>query len=754
MDQEENTKEIKELNELKENLYDTEQLELLDELDENLEESEEKFEAIVEQLEEMEELQLENQEDEQQKDLKGKEKKTWKEKIAILKKKWNSLPKKKKIIISITSLFIFLLIITGIVFLILHFNKKETNTTVPDVIYDSENYRYQNGTLILLDKNGHEIGNYECENKNQDTCYIAFYHDEDDFDEEKMQYEDGSKIKKRSKFLMEQYAWIYDNEEQEEGIIQLYDFKNKNKVGDYKKVKSYTSLENKFIVEQQSGEYSLIHITEEKIENVLNSTYDYLGFLDSKENNNLFVSKRGEKWYLIDETDKTLTKAIDYQIKDYQNEKIKVVDNIGKYHLIDYNGTEIKDKTFEYIDLLENYILYIEDGNLKIEDYNGNKMSEENILLKNKNYLPNHIYSKENKLIKSEKSYEISYQGSLFVLEIYDETGMNSEKKSINLNEGKLSSNLAYINYFGGTLYFYQDKEKKELLGTYQCENKNNIGDNITSLSNCLPAKESFYQENDLEKNQDENLGILPIYNGRYAFIMDSKNIENDPNIVLYDFKDNATKSKYKSIDAGAYTKTNEISFINANNTHIIAENKNGKVGIIRMNQNNVEGVKGFEFDHIERILLYYIVHNESGYQLMDHSGNMISLPVPNKIRNFNIDAGYLTVMDKNSKYYLYEMTTGKNLTSSGADYISIYQNYFGIVKDKTLTFHSYLNPNKTLGKAVSLKQTNYYGNGILAYTANIIGTQAQVKVGNGNNYDPQITINLNEGEANANTNE
>lgn len=747
MDQEENTKEIKELNELKENECDTLEMDILEELDENLEISEEKFEN---RMEVMEELKLE----ESQEDLSKKTKKSWKDKISTFKEKWAALPKKKKIILTIISLVVLFLMITGIVLFILHFNKAEKSSSVPDVILEEENYRYQNGTLILLDKKGNEIGKYECNNKNQETCYVAFYNDEDNFDEPKMQYEDGSKIKNRSKFFLEQYAWIYDNPEKEEGIITLYDFKNKNQMGEYKKIKSYHSLENKFIVQHISGEYSYIQISEEKEKAIFDSTYDYLGFIDSKENNNLFVSKRGEKWYLIDEEDNTLTKALTYSIKDYHNEKIKAVDEVGKYHLIDYNGAEIKDRTFEYIDLLENYILFIEDGNLKIEDYDGNKMSEETILIKNNNYLPIHTYSKDNKLIKTDKSYDISYQGSILVIEIYDETGMNLEKKSIYLNEGKLSSKLAYMNYFGGTLYFYQDKEKKNQIGTYACENKNSIGDDITSLSNCFPAYESYFQDNDLEPTQAGNLGVLPIYNGRYAFIMDSRNPENDPNIVLYDLKENATKSKYKSLDAGAYTKSHELSFVNANNTHIIAENKNGKVGIIRMNQNSVEGVKGFDFDHIERIELYYIVHNESGYQLMDHAGNMISKPVPNKIRNFNVDAGYLTVQDNSSKYYLYQMNSGKRLIDSGADYISLYQNYFGLVKDKQLTFYAYNNPKKALGEPVSLKQTNYYGEGILAYSVTINGTKAYVKVGNKNEYESQIVIQLKEGEENATTNE
>ena len=212
---------------------------------------------------------------------------------------------------------------------------------------------------------------------------------------------------------------------------------------------------------------------------------------------------------------------------------------------------------YEYIDLIENYALFIKDKKMYIRDYNNNKMNVNGIELSNTNYLPISTYSvKDNKLMKTEKSYEISYLGNIMKVEVTKEDGTSSTQ--INMNEGRISATLANLDYFDGVLYLYENPEKTSLLGSYPCQNKNTMSDETTELNNCKLAK---------ELDQSANLGVLPIYNKRFAFIEDATS--NNQNIVLYDLKTNETKARYKSVDAGAYTKTNNLNLVTANGSII-----------------------------------------------------------------------------------------------------------------------------------------------------------------------------------------
>ena len=61
------------------------------------------------------------------------------------------------------------------------------------------------------------------------------------------------------------------------------------------------------------------------------------------------------------------------------------------------------------------------------------------------------------------------------------------------------------------------------------------------------------------------------------------------------------------------------------------------------------------------------------------------------------------------------------------------------------MNFYSYQNPNKALTEGIKLERSNYYGEGTLAYIANIKGTTVTLKIGrNDNSYDTK-TISLKE---------
>ena len=736
----ENTKEIKNLDELRKSAIDTLELtqELLEELDENMESATSSFEKQIDNLEK--EQNMEPSKDEPKKDNPEKKQKSWQQKFKAFKEKWNQLSKGKKIGILLAIFIIIVLIVLAIIFLL---PKKQESTLPkePDVIVKENNYRYENGTLIFLDKNKQEIGKYECQNKDQEKCYVAWNSKEDDFDEPKKFYEDGEKIVNRTHFILDQYAFVYDNEEKENGLITLYDFTVSKTLDTYALVKEYASLEEKVILKNKSNQYGLYQLTKDGIESIVPNTYDYLGIIENnKKETNKIVAKRNNKWYLTDLQDKTLTKALDSEIKDYNDNHIKIKDENGFYHLVDYNNVEINPDNYEYIDIIENYILFIKDQKMLIEDNQNHKMHMNPITLYNKTYLPISTYSKsDQKQLKTEKSYEISYQGNIMKIEVQKES--DTEKNQINLNEGRVSATLDKTNYFDGILYLYEDNEKKNLLGTYQCSNKNTIGDETTELNNCKIAKESFYQENDIEKDQSANLGTLPIYNKRFAFIQDGTS--TNPNIVLYDLKTSETKARYKSVDAGAYTKNNQVNHVTTNGNIVLAETQNNKYGAIKIDYENVSAAIGFNYNHLERIGFYYLAQDVSGYYLVDQNGKRITEAATNKIANYNDVAQYVT-RKSGQEYFLYPFD-GKGI-GSGQSYIALYDTHYATVSNDTLKLFSYSDPNKNLlenQNLPTLKNKNYQGEGTLAFKISIHNQKANIEIAKEDGTYESFQVNL-----------
>lgn len=740
----ENTKEIKNLDELRNAAIDTLELteDLLSEFDENLDDSTEAFEVIAE--EKKEEIEnLEETEPDTPKAKEQKKKKTFKEKMASLKEKWQkmSTPKKAGIIFAIVAVIV--LIIFGII-LLLPKEKEDTTPKVPDVILKENNYRYENGILVFLDKNEKEIGRYECQNKDQELCYVAWNNEEDNFDEPKTVYENGEKIEERTGFFLDQYAFVYDNEEKDNGLITLYDFKSEKDLETYHLVKTYQSLENMVILKNKADQYGLYRLTLEGIEPVIPNSYEYLGVIENnKPETNKIVAKRNGKWYLTDLQDKTLTKAIDHEIKDYNETHIKTRDESGSYHLVDYNNVEINADNYEYIDLIENYALFIKDKKMLIRDYNNNKMNVNGIELENTNYLPVSTYSeKDNKLIKTEKSYEITYQGNIMRVEVQKENGKTATQ--INMNEGRISATLANLEYFDGVLYIYENAEKTNLLGSYNCTNKNTMSDETTELNNCKLARESFFQDNDQETDRSADLGVLPIYNKRFAFIEDATS--NNQNIVLYDLKTNETKARYKSVDAGAYTKTNNANFVTANGSIVLAETQNNTFGAIKIDYENVSSAIGFNYNHIERIGFYYLAQDSSGYFLVDQSGNRKTDAATNKIANYNDTANYVTRKNA-SNYYLYPFSgNGSNL---GYNYIELYDKYYAAVTNNTLKLFSYQDQETDLlesSEIPKLNSTDYTGEKpAFKITINNQNATVEILLSNGN-YE-KFKVNLEKDE-------
>lgn len=618
-----------------------------------------------------------------------KSKKNKKEKKSI-KEKWKNLTKKQKIITITIIILVLILIITVILLLVLKGNNKKPKeeTKKPEeniVIVEEENYTYKDGSLIFINKNKEELGTYECKNKDEKLCYVAYFSSEDEFDGLRYTYEDESNIERRSQIFADNYVFINDNNSELSGNITLYDIKEQKELGTYSLVKGFKDS-NYVIVKDNVNKYGALEITNEGPIEKMTITYDYLGMInkDSK-----IVAKTNNKYFIYSKEGKLESKGFTNEIKNYNNNYI-VIDNGGK-SLYDYKAKQVIEGKYDYISLLDEYVGLVQDNKLYIKDYKNNKYNEEGIELFNSYYNELNIYNNDKTLIETKYSYRINIIENNIEITYLNK---NEKEKNVSLliNDGKLSSNFTNLNYFDGKLYFYKEENKKTLLGTYSCTNKNTVEKDTKSLSSCYIAS-----------NKD-NTGWLPIINERYVFIIDSLDKENKT-IMLYDLKNNKTLSRYASINTSINPTENKITFISNNNLYIIAENKSNKYGVIKI-ETEVKSVIPFNYKSINKLKDYYVTETSGNiYQLIDNNGNKVSEEFGSKIVDYN---GEFLKTEDNKVYDFKrtEINTEENL------YVELKDDYYVIInKDKKLDIRKYNDKNFKLLNPVDIGDTTDYSN-------------------------------------------
>jgi len=598
-----------------------------------------------------------------------------------LKEIWVNLPKKKKIIF-ITSFVILLIILIGIIlFFVLKKDEakpeeESKKPEVPTVIVEKENYIYKDGVLSFIDEENNTIGAYDCKNKAENLCYVENYSIEDEFDGSKTIYEDGSIIKSRSKIYKNKYVFIYDNKEENNGVITLYNIADKKSEGAYKILKE-TDNSDYIILKNNNNKYGAIEITDEGIKEKIDFTFDYLGKISTSDK---LVAKANNKYFIYSRDGKLESKGIAYEIKSYNNKYI-VAYNDG-YYVYDYKGKLVINGDYDYASLLDNYVALVKDQKLYIKDYEDHKYNENGIKLDNKYYNPTSIYNQDKVLVESIRAYDINIEENTLVVTYKNK---NTEKtESINLNEGKFSKTMPYLNYFNGNLYFYNDEEETKLLGSYPCSNKNIIDKNTKELSNCLIASDSKINSN------ETNLGWIPIFNERYVFIADYLDKSNQT-IILYDLKNNKTLSKYSKVDTGSSTKENKVSFKKATATYIIGENKNNKYGVIKM-EDEVKGLIPFNYNNLEKLKDYYVAEENAGtYVLLDNTGKEVTIKYGYKIVDYKGE--HLKVVN-DDLYYVYDFK-GNKIEETGYKDITLNDDYYVVItNDNKLDIHKYSDPD------------------------------------------------------------
>lgn len=627
-----------------------------------------------------------------------KPKKSKKQKKPKGPSKWSTLSKKKKIIIIVSGSIVLLVIIILVVyFCFLRKDKKmDEKPDEPIVIVEKENYRYEDGKLIFVDKDKNDLGSYECKNKDEDLCYIAYNSNEDEFDTAKYVYENGLPVEDRTDILDDRYALVYDNDKKENGKVLLYDFKDEKEVGTYLLAKVID--EDKVILKDEKDKYGIIEIDGDKTNNLVDFKYDYLGFIKDTEN---IVAMNNLSYYLLDMKGKEVTKGIPGEIKNFGSKYISVkIDD--KYYVFDYNGKKATDMDYGYIAFSGDYVLGIDNKKVFVYDSSMNPLNMVGVKLKSSNYNTKVVFDKDKKQIKKEEAFSVTVNKDNVRID-YDE-----EYKVINIYEGKLSSKMEYISYFDGVLYIYSDASKDNFLGSYTCTNPNIVDSSTTELTNCFIAREHVL----LNRGNDASAtGLLPIYNKRYVFIQDNKNVKTDDNIILWDLNQNKKQANYTEVDAGYYKNNTGISFVDTANTLVMARNTSGSLGIIRIENSDLTGIISFK-DNNESISFLkenLLVKRKDGtYHLFDIKGNELTNK-DTEIKQEIVDYNDQVVQVKNDKLYMVYELTGKIVkTDKELEYVKLFDKFFvGISTDGKINVYSYAGAVLTEEKDIVVKD-NY----------------------------------------------
>ena len=579
------------------------------------------------------------------------------------------LNKKQRIIIVVGGILLVLLIIALVLFLV--FKSKKTENT--DIILQADNYRYENGTLFFLDSEKKELGSYECENKDEKTCYVAYFEKENDFDIDQIVYEDDTPYLQRSIIFDNNFVFVYD------GKIVLYDIKNQEIKSEYESIKKYK--DDAVIVslkESSELKYGVLSFKDGEINTDRKTEYDYIGYYGYDDN---LVYKKGKEYNV---ENKKLSN-IDGTIKSY-NDKFVVVQLNNGYYLYDNNGKKAKLPEADFITLKEDYIVLIQEKKLFLYDSEYNILNMDGIELSSDTYITIKKVNKSGKVIETIVPFTVTVNADNINVEV------DGNNNILNPYESKINNKLSYVTYSDGKIYFYQDEEKTDLIGKYTCKNKNKVSKESEIFENCFIAHESKL----LERSASGNVGYIPIYNGRFVFIEDQSN-PNVKSIEFYDLKDNKSISTYVEVDAGFYSNDKIVNKANASNVIVIAKKSGNYYVAFKITSSGAETIvkndkKSTEIKYLKNYLLAR--YSDGTYHLLNIDGSEITSKI--STRNEIVDYYNDYIVVKSDKYQIYNINTGQ-IISDEFNYISLNSAYYvGIVNNK-LNIYNYDSKKKLL---------------------------------------------------------
>lgn len=616
--------------------------------------------------------------------------------------KWSKLNKKTKIII-ITGIVLVLLIIVILLYFLIF--KKSDDNKKPDepvVVVEKDNYRYEDGLLVFIDENKEELGSYECKNKNENLCYVAYFSNEDDFDTFKKVYENGLPVDIRSDIINDRYVFVYDDETKEDGNVILYDIDKKKDLDTYSLVKEVK--DNKVIV-KKNNKYGVLDLSNDTLNTDTKIKYDYLGYISDT---NYLVTATNGNYSLVDFDDKEVSKSVPGRIMNFDGNNISVKVN-NSYYVYGYDGKSVIDIAYDYIRFVNNYVIALDGKKVFVYDKDGNPMNKDGIKINTTDYNTKLIFSDTLRQTGKEEAFSVTVTGSTMRIEF------GEEYAKINLNEGLFNKNMPYISYFGGKLYFYSDEEKTDLLGSYVCSYANGVDASTKDLENCFLAKES----NILNSDNGDKVGYLPIYNKRFVFIADTKTPNTNDNIILWDLKSNKKLATYKSVDTGFHSDEEVVNFVDTAGTLVVALNTSDSYGVVNIQSSKVSGLIPFKDKDNEKVTNisikqlgdnFLIKRSDGTYHLFDKNGDELANKVSTTYEI--VEYKYDHLMVKNNDLYLIYDLNGK-IVSNEFKYISLENKYYVTLdKSNLLGVYKYSNKNNLLSKEIEIndidKDLNY----------------------------------------------
>ncbi len=605
-----------------------------------------------------------------------------------LKNKFNALSLRTRVIIIVSAIILVLAIISLIFYFTIFSHKNENKQK--KVIVAKENYRYEDGTLYFV-VNNKDIGSYECKNKDKNLCYVAYTSSDDDFDTPKYEDEDE---KIRSKIIDKNYVFVFDNAKKDDEKIILYDIKKKKNLDTYTYLKTYNSNEDLAFVKNEDDKYGVIDLSSKAPEELVEFKYDYLGIIEENSDSKIIASL-DQANYLLDLEGKEVTKALTGKIKNYNSSYVKTTDANNKYTLYDYEGNK-KTENANYIDLLDNYYFTVDEENkLRVFGYDDVKYTEDGITL----YKTDYVQTLKDKQTKeaAKSAYTYTLDNNEIIFNVTTQDG-GTETSSINLLEGLVSQKLKYLNYFNRTLYFYKDEEKKELINSYRCNNENIIDSADKTLDVCNIASDTLKSDNELS-TIETLASITPVYNERFVFIKD-KDIIN-----LIDLKNEKVIGTYQNITTFSDSTQTENYLKEENNGYVIAQNKNGKYGMLKITSDNVSTLYPFEYDRLEKLNQYLMASSNNKYFLLDYNGNKVTTDFSGPIRNYNKE--YVKVLD-NKAYYIYDFK-GNLIIEDGYKYVELYDDFVALVDDANHLSVTDYKGNMLIKEILKLSSYTYY---------------------------------------------
>lgn len=648
--------------------------------------------------------------------------------------KWRGLSKKKKRLIIVGTIIGLIVLIALIIFLIIVLtgNKKEEVKAPEEVVEEVvpvivDNFYYKDGKLYFLKDDESELGSYECTNKDDKLCYVDTNSNQDNFNVARLESSDGSAKNQRLPIYEDNYVFVFDNKDESSTEVILYSIKENKEVARYLDVKAYS--DNYVIVKDSTEQYGLIQINNGVTE-VIKPQYTYLGMIDGESN---LIAKSKKGYAVISKKNKVLSSYYDskLEIKNY-NDNYVVTLTGDDYSVYDYKGNVV-DTGYEFITVVDKYVVLIDSKKLFIKDNEGTKYTESGVKLSNTNYVKTFVYDENDQLTDTKRSFEINVKTNNIEVAVYPSKSGDVTYTQLSIIEALANKKYDYVSYFDKKLYFYSDVEKKELIGTYTCTNENNITKSDDEYTSCFVAVDTIMEDNDMVSAGDlTRKSRTPIINSRYVFIADGSNAIN-----LYNLVDKSTEVTYLKVNTMTANNDNKVTHYSGK-LETIVQTKSGKYGVIAFEGASVSKVHSFEYNSLEKLGDYYLALDTSGSWRVLYYGSE-SVGFTNKVRGYNSNKNYFKVVE-DGKYYVYD-NAGNKVVSDGYTYVELYISYYAAVNSsKEVNLYDY-EGNKLNVHTVTVGNYKYYGTDNPAFKVKKDGTDYVVSVWDGSKYnDTNVT--------------